>query len=82
MTTRDEVVSFSFSKFLLLIVKNKRGKDMKQWVEWVVEYVYRRKEIQEFLGLFFFFFSIQAHRYTSNLALHLDEAMNDLAHIN
>lgn len=30
----------------------------------------------------FFFFSIQAHRYTSNLALHLDEAMNDLAHIN
>lgn len=54
MTTRDEVVSFSFSKFLLLIVKNKRGKDMKQWVEWVVEYAYRRKEIQEFLGLFFF----------------------------
>lgn len=81
MTTRDEVVSFSFSKFLLLIVKNKRGKDMKQWVEWVVEYVYRRKEIQEFLVLFFFF-SIQAHRYTSNLALHLDEAMKDLAHIN
>lgn len=55
---------------------------MKQWVEWVVEYAYRRKEIQEFLGFFFFFFSIQAHRYTSNLALHLDEAMNDLAHIN
>lgn len=54
MTTRDEVVSFSFSKFLLLIVKNKRGKDMKQWVEWVVEYAYRRKEIQEFLGLSFF----------------------------
>lgn len=54
MTTRDEVVSFSFSKFLLLIVKNKRGKDMKQWVEWVVEYAYRRKEIQEFLGLVFF----------------------------
>lgn len=27
---------------------------MKQWVEWVVEYAYRRKEIQEFLGLFFF----------------------------
>lgn len=49
---------------------------MKQWV---VEYAYRRKEIQEFLG---FFFSIQAHSYTSNLALHLDEAMNDLAHIN
>lgn len=64
----------SFSKFLLLIVKNKRGKDMKQWVEWVVEYAYRRKEIQEFLGA--------AHSYTSNLALHLDEAMNDLAHIN
>lgn len=54
---------------------------MKQWVEWVVEYAYRRKEIQEFLGLFFFS-SIQAHSYTSNLALHLDEAMNDLAHIN
>lgn len=47
---------------------------MKQWVEWVVEYAYRRKEIQEFLGA--------AHSYTSNLALHLDEAMNDLAHIN
>lgn len=30
----------------------------------------------------FFFFSIQAHSYTSNLALHLDEAMNDLALIN
>lgn len=29
-----------------------------------------------------FFFSIQAHSYTSNLALHLDEPMNDLAHIN
>lgn len=47
---------------------------MKQWVEWVVEYAYRRKEIQEFLGA--------VHSYTSNLALHLDEAMNDLAHIN
>lgn len=33
-------------------------------------------------GFVFFFFSIQAHRYTRNLALHLDEAMNDLAHIN
>lgn len=63
MTTRDEVVSFSFSKFLLVIVKNKRGKDMKQWVEWVVEYAYRRKEIQEFLGLFFFFLNSSAPLY-------------------
>lgn len=63
MTTRDEVVSFSFSKFLLLIVKNKRGKDMKQWVEWVVEYAYRRKEIQEFLGLVFFFLNSSAPLY-------------------
>lgn len=31
---------------------------------------------------FVFFSSIQAHSYTSNLALHLDEAMNNLAHIN
>lgn len=63
MTTRDEVVSFSFSKFLLLIVKNKRGKDMKQWVEWVVEYAYRRKEIQEFLGFVFFFLNSSAPLY-------------------
>lgn len=65
MITRDEVVSFSFSKFLLLIVKNKRGKDMKQWVEWVVEYAYRRKEIQAFWVFFFLNSSAQLYQQSS-----------------